>query len=62
MNKLRLDPDMLAVETFETLKAFEVEGTVQGYEATNRASCVHSCITSCGLAMDAACTCPIARG
>ncbi|MDB4951033.1 MAG: hypothetical protein JWM27_3682 [Gemmatimonadetes bacterium] len=63
MRKLKLELDTLAVESFETLTPPVLEGTVFGNDdATNRGSCVYSCVTSCGLAMDAACTCPVARG
>jgi hypothetical protein len=59
MNKLKLDLDSLAVESFEMAKTPVIEGTVYGNDATNARSCVLSCVTSCGLAMDEACTCPI---
>jgi hypothetical protein len=62
MNKLKLDLETLEVETFETARTPEIDGTVFGNDATNQRSCVLSCVTSCGLAMDDACTCPVRRG
>ena len=62
MGKLRLDLETLAVESFEAAEVPVIEGTVYGNDATNQRSCVLSCVTSCGLAMDDACTCPVRAG
>ena len=65
MNKIRLDVDGLAVETFATGRAEEVlTGTVHAAMATATGNCATckgaTCFTSCAFqAGDAACTCPV---
>jgi hypothetical protein len=65
MNKIRLDVDRLAVETFTTgARPEEAMGTVHGAGATATGACATckgaTCFTSCaGAGAAVACTCPI---
>jgi hypothetical protein len=50
MNKLKLNPDDLTVETFESAAAFEQRGTVEAREllATGQITCgITRCQTGC---------------
>lgn len=48
MNKLRLNPDELSVETFESVAVSEQPGTVEACElfATGRTICNTKCVSS----------------
>jgi hypothetical protein len=61
MNKLTLDVDNLAVESFPTADVdAELKGTVDAQMATFRcATRVASCYTSCRGDLRDACTCPV---
>jgi len=63
MNKLLLNVDALAVESFPTQReGTESAGTVHGFIATRGCSgTAASCYTSCRADLRDGCTCPVAE-